>query len=121
MPLHHAAVDGADHRVLDRGAAEGAVLGDDAQLVAVLLGVGGEAVGGERVGDRVQRRRNDRWLVDPGAIAAGHGPAVVGADLLGQRLGPAGRRARRAPAEQRDEHVVVAQRSSRSISGATTR
>ena len=53
--LDHAAVDGADHRVLDGGVAERAVLGHDAQLVAALLGVGGEPVGGERVGDGVQR------------------------------------------------------------------
>ena len=56
MPFTMPAVDGADDRVLDGGVAEGAVLGDDAQLVVVLLGVGGEAVGGEGVGHGVQRR-----------------------------------------------------------------
>src|SRR6056297_2331954 len=49
--LHHPAIDGADDGVLDGCAAEGAVLGDDLEFVAVLLGMGGESVRGEGVGD----------------------------------------------------------------------
>jgi hypothetical protein len=79
MPFTMPAVDRADHRVLDGGVAERAVLGHDAQLVAVLLGVGGEAVGGEGVGHGVQRgAERARWCrrSDP-PMAAAIGPAVL--------------------------------------------
>ena len=39
--------------MLGRRVAEGTVIADDAQLVTVVLGLGGEPVGGEGVGDRV--------------------------------------------------------------------
>ena len=99
MPLDHAAVDGADHRVLDGGGAERAVVVDDAQLVAALLGVGGEAVGGEGVGDGVQRgaERALAGAAPSAAHARGHGPAVLDADLLGHAPRPGPAAAGRAP------------------------
>ena len=53
QPLDHAAVDRAQHRVGAAGVAEGALLGDDRRGVAPVLGVGGEAVGGQRLGHHV--------------------------------------------------------------------
>ena len=110
--LDHAPVDRADHRVLDGGVAERAVLADDAQLVAVLLGVGREAVGGERVGHRVQRgaeRALARRAASP--MRRGHDPAVLDADLLGHGLGlrRGGSRASARPSRV-IEQVVVADR-----------
>ena len=119
MPLHHAPVDGADHRVLDGGVAERAVLGDDAQPAAAALGVGGEAVGGEGVGHGVQRRAERAW---PGRrrrarVAAMARPystptssAIASASSAGQP--------RERPAEQGDEQVVVAHRELEAASPA---
>src|SRR5207244_1255826 len=53
--LHHPAVDRADDGVLQRGVAEGTVLGDDLQRSAALLGMGREAVGGQGRGYVVER------------------------------------------------------------------
>jgi hypothetical protein len=54
-PSHHAAVDGADHRVLGGDVTERAVVVDDPQLVVAALGVCSETVGGEGIGDRLDR------------------------------------------------------------------
>ena len=54
--LHHAAVDGTDHGVLDGDLAERAVVVDDAQLVVALVGVRSEPVGAQGVGDGLHRR-----------------------------------------------------------------
>ena len=61
---HHAAVDGAEHRVLDRDVAERAVIADDPQAVDAaasghevgLARAGREAMGREGGGDRLHRR-----------------------------------------------------------------
>ena len=54
--LDDAAIHCADHRVLDDGIAERAVLGDDLELVAVdLFGPGGKSVGGQGIGDGMER------------------------------------------------------------------
>ncbi len=51
-----AAIHCADHRVLDDSIAERAVLGDDLKLVTVdLFGPGGEPVGGQGIGDGMER------------------------------------------------------------------
>ena len=117
--LDHAAVDGADHRVLDRRAAERAVLGDDAELVAVLLGVGGEAVGGEGVGHRVQRglerpvpRRTRAPSPRPWPGRSRRRPPRPAPRPA---RGPASASARPSSV---DEHVVVAQRAARGRSRA---
>ena len=81
----------------------------------VLLGVGGEAVGGERVGDRVQRGAERALAVGRAGHRRGHRAAVLDADLLGHRLGLVGRQQRERPAEQRDEQVVVPDGERRAI------
>ena len=86
--------------------AERAVVVDDAQLVAALLGVGGEAVGGEGVGHGVQRGAERALPVGAPPSAGGHGPAVLDADLLGHRLGVGRRQAGQRPAEQGEDEVV---------------
>jgi len=77
-------------------------------FAAVALGVGCEAVCGERVGHRVECRLERTVLVGARRHACRHTPAVVDADVLGQLLGPGGPEGRQRPAEQLDEHVVVA-------------
>ena len=52
-----------------RGLAERAVLGDERERGAVRLGVRGEAVRGQRVGDRRDRGLHRRWP-SPGSMRA---------------------------------------------------
>ena len=97
--------------MLDGGVAERAVLGDDAQLAALLLGVGGEAVGGERVGHRVQRGAERPLAVGrrrPIAAAIARPYSTPTSSAIASAW--LGRQQREGPAEQGDEHVVVADR-----------
>ena len=73
-----------------RDVAERAVVVDDPQLVVAAVGVRGEPVGGERVGDGV--RCADRIERCPAARSSPASPAAIAApysapDLLGHRLG----------------------------------
>ncbi len=54
--LHHAAVDRTDHRMLDGDVAERTVVVDDAKLAVASVGVSGESLGREGVGDGLHRR-----------------------------------------------------------------
>ena len=69
------------------------------QLAALSLGVGGEAVGGEGVGDRVQRGA-ERPLPALTRHRQRHRAAVLDADLLGHLLGLVGRQQRQRTTEQ---------------------
>ncbi len=51
---NHAPIDGTNHRMVDDDIPERAVFGDDAELVAIALGVGSKPMSGEGVGDHVQ-------------------------------------------------------------------
>ncbi|MBQ88970.1 MAG: hypothetical protein CL433_09060, partial [Acidimicrobiaceae bacterium] len=55
--LHDPSVDGANHRMLNNGIAERAVLGNDSKFFVFLcvLGASGEAVGRKGIGDCMQR------------------------------------------------------------------
>ena len=88
-PLDHAAIDGADDRVLDRHIAERAVVVDDAQLVVALVGVRGEPVRSERVGHRVQRRT--QRALSGGEIGAGEAGAIALPVLDGRPARPSPR------------------------------
>ena len=110
MPADHPAVERAHHvRVLLRGLAERAALRHDREPAVARLGVRGEAVGGERVGDR-----GERGVHRPVALGRLHARrergAVLEADLVGERLGL--RRAERVEraGEQPAEQVVVLER-----------
>ena len=91
------------------GLAERAVLGDERQRRAVRLGVRGEPVRGERVGDRRERRLH-RAVTLAGLHARRERAAVLVADLLGERVRLVGRQAFERAGEQRAEQVVVAGR-----------
>ena len=94
--LDHAAVDGADDRVLDGDVAERAVVVDDAQLVVALVGVRGEAVGG-----RARRRRP----ASPSAGCAGRRRGRAAGEPGGHRLRRTpGRPARPSPRPARGQH-----------------
>ena len=72
--------------MLGGGVAEGAVLGHHRGRLAPVLGVGGEAVGGEGVGDGVHGGAH-RPLSLARLHAVGQHAAVVLADALGHPLG----------------------------------
>ena len=119
--LDHAPVDRADDRVLDGGAAERAVLGRRcAAAVAVPLGVGGEPVGGEGVGHRVERRLERAVVRRSRGHRRGHRPAVVDPDLLGHAPRPArGRASASARPSSATSTSSWRSGSSRAMSGAT--
>ena len=104
----HASVDRADHGMFDGRTTEGAVLGNDAQLMAVLFGVRCETVGCERVGHGVKRRPNRQLGSVFGSHRLGHGPSVFAAYLLGESLGCVGAEQAERLAEKGNEDVMVA-------------
>ena len=77
---------------------------------AVLLGMGGEAVGTEGIGHRVEGGAERALHVADVAHCRGHRAAVLDADLFGHGLGLVRRQHGEGPAEQGDEDVVVADR-----------
>ena len=89
-----------------RGFAERAVLGDEREQVASGLGVRRESVGGQRVGDR-----RNRGLHRTVALGRFHPrrdrPAVVVADLFGERRASSIGQPFERPGEQRGEQVVA--------------
>ena len=108
--LDHAGVDRAQHvRVLARRFAERAVLGDQRERAAARLGVRGEAVRGQRVGDRRERGLH-RTVALAGFHACRDATAVLVADLLGDRVRFVDRQPFERTREQRAEQVVAAGR-----------
>ena len=105
QPADHAPVDGTDHRVLGGGVAEGAVLGHHGRGLAAVLGVGGEAVGGEGVGDGVHGGAH-RALSFARLHALGEDASVVLADPFGHALGFDGAEELEGLGQQRHEQVV---------------
>ena len=89
------------------GVAEGALLGDDRSRVAAVLCVGGEAVGGERVGHHVHGGP-DRALALGRRHAGGQRAAVLLADVRRHLLGLFGPQPLHRLAEQPHEEVVPA-------------
>jgi hypothetical protein len=76
-------VDSADHWMLDGGPAERAVFGHDPQsTVAFWFGSGGEAVGGEGVGDCVECRAEGPLDIFRSELGC-HRSANLGAYLFG--------------------------------------
>ena len=112
MPLTMPAIDGADHGMLDRHIAERAVVVDDPQLVVALVGMRGEPVSGERVGNGLHRRAQTALAgSDIGAReAGGHCLPVLLTDLFGHRLGLLAGQQRQRLAEQRQHEIVAAHR-----------
>ena len=102
--------------MLDRGATERAVLAHDAELAATApgatpaLGVRGEAVRSQRVGDRVQGGTERPVCVGVWFDGSRQDPAVLGSDLFGHRLGLLSGQQGQRPAEQGDEEIVMADR-----------
>ena len=106
-PADHAPVEGAHHvGVPVRGVAERAALRDDAELAAVLLGVRGEPVRGERVGDRADRGAH-RTVAGVRVHPGGERSAVLVADVVGEAGGLVGPERVERTGEQPGEHVVV--------------
>ena len=96
-------------RVAPRGLAERAVLGDERERVALALGVRGEPVRGERVGDR--RDRGLHRAVPFGRFhARRHRTPVLEPDLLGDAARLVDREPFERTREQRGEQVVAAGR-----------
>ncbi len=109
-PAHHAPIDRADDRMVGGDIAERAMGVDDPETVVAVLGMGGEPVGGERVGYRLNGRAErpmallERLSVQPDS----HGASVLGADLLGQALSLLGGQAVEGASEERQHEVVAA-------------
>ena len=89
------------------GVAEGAVVGDHRGGGSLVLGVGGEPVRGQGVGDGVHGGAQ-RPLAVAGRHLSGQGAAVLLADPLGHALG--GHRAEQLERllQQQDQQVVAA-------------
>ena len=79
------------------------------ELAALALGVGGEAVRGQGVGDRVERGA-ERPLPSLTGHREGHGAAVLDADLLGHLLRLVGRQQGQRAPEQGEHDIVGADR-----------
>ena len=92
-----------------RGLAERAALRHDREATVARLGVRGEAVRGERVGDRGERGLH-RPVALGGVHARGERRAVLEADLVGERLGLRGPERVERACEQAAEQVVVLER-----------
>ncbi len=104
--LDHAPVDRAQHRVLRGGVAERAVVGHHRGGRPLVLGVGGEPVGGQGVGDGVHGRAQ-RPLPVARRHLAGQRPPVLLADPLGHALGGQGSEHLEGLLEQQHQQVVA--------------
>ena len=104
--LDHAAVHGAEDGVGAAGVAEGALLGDDRGRLAPVLGVRGEAVGRQCLGDDVHGGAH-RALSLPRGHARGERATVLLADLRGHLLRLLGPEPLHGFAEQPHQEVVA--------------
>ena len=104
MPRSTAQITGCSLAAVPKGQCSATI----AQLAAVVLGVGGEPVGGEGVGDGVQGGA-ERALPSPGAIARGQAARPYSMPTSSAiASASAGRHQRQRPPEQRDQQVVAA-------------